>query len=95
MCLAMYKENCMVAETPLSPPIKTSLALFIMFAKTNHLSCSVQPRVLNMIFPSSNVFLLWVEGKGILFDLDMEECISAFLHLVFCFNLRYTKVIYF
>ena len=43
MCLAKYKENCMVAETPLSPPIKTSLALFIMFAKTHHLSGSVQP----------------------------------------------------
>ena len=37
MGLAMYKENCMVAETPLFPPIKTSLALLIMFAKAHHI----------------------------------------------------------
>ena len=43
MGLAMYKENCMVAERGLFPPIKTSLALFIMFAKIHHLSGSVQP----------------------------------------------------
>ena len=32
-----------------------------------------------------------MEEKGILFDMDMAECVSAFLHLVFCFNLRYPK----
>ena len=45
--LAMYKDTYMMVETtmssPLSPPIKTSPALFIMFAKTDYLSGSVQP----------------------------------------------------
>ena len=48
MWLAMYKDTYMMVETtmsssPLSTPIKTSPALFIMFTKTEHLSGSVQP----------------------------------------------------
>jgi hypothetical protein len=30
-----------------------------------------------------------VEKEGILFNMDLAECISAFLHLAFCFNLRF------
>ena len=32
-----------------------------------------------------------MEGKGILFNLDLAECVSAFLHLAFVFNMRYAK----
>ena len=36
-------------------------------------------------------FELWVEKEGILFDMDLAESISAFLHLTFCFNLKFPK----
>ena len=38
------------------------------------------------------MFELWVEKARILHNMDMAECIAAFLHLVFCFNLKYPKV---
>ena len=38
---------------------------------------------------SGYVFELWVEQQGLLFDLDMAACVSAFLHTSFCFGLKY------
>ena len=36
-------------------------------------------------------FELWVERQGLLFDLDLAQCIAAFLHLCFCFGLKYPR----
>ena len=38
------------------------------------------------------MFELFVEQVRILENMDLAESISAFLHLVFVFNLRYPKV---
>ena len=37
-------------------------------------------------------FELWTEGKRILHNMDLADALSAFLHLVFTFNLKYPQV---
>ena len=37
-------------------------------------------------------FELWTKGKRILHNMDLADALSAFLHLVFTFNLKYPQV---
>ena len=37
-------------------------------------------------------FELWTEGKRIMQNMDLADALSAFLHLVFTFNLKYPQV---
>ena len=67
MCLAMYKESCMVAETPFSPP-KRRHPLHLVFAKGNQLSGSVDAHLkVQLIF-----FTHWILGiiltKSVILD---------------------------
>ena len=50
------------------------------------------PHMMAVKVGRSYVFELWVEKKRILEQLDMGQCIASFLHLAFCFDLKYPKV---
>ena len=49
------------------------------------------PITKNLLF-REYVFELWIEKERILQNMQMAESISAFLHLVFTFGLKYPKV---
>ena len=39
------------------------------------------------------MFEVWVEGQKLLGNLNFVTAISSFIHLAFCFDLKYPKVI--
>ena len=49
------------------------------------------PHILAVRVGAHYHFELWVEKERLLENMELEESISAFLHLVFCYNLTYPK----
>lgn len=50
------------------------------------------PHILARKLDESYVFELWVEKECIMGNMGLATSIASFLHLVFCFNLKYPKV---
>ena len=50
------------------------------------------PHIMAKKLDDSYVFELWVEKECIMGNMGLATSISSFLHLVFCFNLKYPKV---
>ena len=52
---------------------------------------SAAPHILAIKVGKNYHFELWVERERVLENLELEQSISAFLHLAFCFHLKYPK----
>ena len=51
------------------------------------------PHILARKLEESYVFELWVEKECIMGNMGIATSIASFFHLVFCFNLKYPKVL--